>query len=134
MASCVSYIRTYASSGRPSWKAKLRFRPIMTTTTVEALELIPFLFAKGPGSQIQRPLAIVANRRVGKIEAAGDGGQMPLGSTLRTVIVNFEKYATFFRLEGTVIHSRRATGVCGGVELGPSISLLVVADNQIAFH
>jgi cobalt-zinc-cadmium resistance protein CzcA len=37
----------------------LRFRPVMMTATVAALGLIPFLFAKGPGSEVQRPLAIV---------------------------------------------------------------------------
>lgn len=31
----------------------------MMTATVAALGLIPFLFATGPGSEIQRPLAIV---------------------------------------------------------------------------
>ncbi len=31
----------------------------MMTATVAALGLVPFLFATGPGSEIQRPLAIV---------------------------------------------------------------------------
>jgi cobalt-zinc-cadmium resistance protein CzcA len=31
----------------------------MMTATVAALALIPFLFATGPGSEVQRPLAIV---------------------------------------------------------------------------
>jgi cobalt-zinc-cadmium resistance protein CzcA len=31
----------------------------MMTATVAALGLVPFLFASGPGSEIQRPLAIV---------------------------------------------------------------------------
>lgn len=39
--------------------AKMRFRPVMMTATVAALGLVPFLFAKGPGAEIQRPLAIV---------------------------------------------------------------------------
>jgi cobalt-zinc-cadmium resistance protein CzcA len=39
--------------------ARLRFRPVMMTATVAALALIPFLFATGPGSEVQRPLAIV---------------------------------------------------------------------------
>ena len=38
---------------------KLRFRPVMMTATVAALGLVPFLFATGPGSEVQRPLAIV---------------------------------------------------------------------------
>jgi heavy metal efflux system protein len=36
-----------------------RFRPVMMTATVAMLGLIPFLFATGPGSEVQRPLAIV---------------------------------------------------------------------------
>ena len=39
--------------------AKLRFRPVMMTATVAALGLVPFLFAVGPGSEVQRPLAVV---------------------------------------------------------------------------
>lgn len=37
----------------------MRFRPVMMTATVAALGLIPFLFATGPGAEVQRPLAIV---------------------------------------------------------------------------
>ncbi len=36
-----------------------RFRPVLMTATIAALGLIPLLFATGPGSEIQRPLAIV---------------------------------------------------------------------------
>ena len=36
-----------------------RFRPVMMTATVAMLGLIPFLLATGPGSEVQRPLAIV---------------------------------------------------------------------------
>ena len=36
-----------------------RFRPVMMTATIAMLSLIPFLFATGPGSEVQRPLAIV---------------------------------------------------------------------------
>jgi predicted RND superfamily exporter protein len=39
--------------------AKLRFRPVAMTATVAALGLLPFLFETGPGSEVQRPLAIV---------------------------------------------------------------------------
>lgn len=39
--------------------ARARFRPVMMTATVAALGLVPFLFATGPGSEVQRPLAIV---------------------------------------------------------------------------
>ena len=39
--------------------AQVRFRPVMMTAAVAALGLVPFLFATGPGSEVQRPLAIV---------------------------------------------------------------------------
>ena len=37
----------------------MRFRPVMMTATIAALGLLPFLFAKGPGAEVQRPLAVV---------------------------------------------------------------------------
>ena len=36
-----------------------RFRPVLMTATIAMLSLIPFLFSTGPGSEVQRPLAIV---------------------------------------------------------------------------
>ncbi len=36
-----------------------RFRPVIMTATVALLGLVPFLFATGPGSEVQRPLAVV---------------------------------------------------------------------------
>jgi cobalt-zinc-cadmium resistance protein CzcA len=39
--------------------ARQRFRPVMMTATVAMLGLIPFLISDGPGSEVQRPLAIV---------------------------------------------------------------------------
>lgn len=39
--------------------ARRRLRPVMMTATIAAFSLIPLLFASGPGSEIQRPLAIV---------------------------------------------------------------------------
>ncbi|MCB4811006.1 efflux RND transporter permease subunit [Methylovorus menthalis] len=60
----VSYIRSLRDEGLPQMEAimqgcKQRFRPVMMTATVAMLGLVPFLFATGPGSEIQRPLAIV---------------------------------------------------------------------------
>ncbi|MDD2884947.1 MAG: efflux RND transporter permease subunit [Dechloromonas sp.] len=60
----VSYIRGLREAGRSVREAvvegaTLRFRPVMMTATVAMLGLIPFLFSNGPGSEVQRPLAIV---------------------------------------------------------------------------
>ena len=60
----VSYIRGLREQGRSVRDAvvegaALRFRPVMMTATVAMLGLIPFLFSSGPGSEVQRPLAIV---------------------------------------------------------------------------
>jgi cobalt-zinc-cadmium resistance protein CzcA len=60
----VSYIRHLRDEGNSQFEAitqgcQQRFRPVMMTATVAMLGLVPFLFATGPGSEIQRPLAIV---------------------------------------------------------------------------
>jgi cobalt-zinc-cadmium resistance protein CzcA len=60
----VSYIRGLRSEGYSVEEAVVhgatqRFRPVMMTGTVALLGLIPFLFSSGPGSEVQRPLAIV---------------------------------------------------------------------------
>ncbi|BCX80979.1 heavy metal efflux system protein [Methylomarinovum caldicuralii] len=39
--------------------AMRRLRPVLMTASIAALGLVPLLFATGPGSEIQRPLAIV---------------------------------------------------------------------------
>jgi cobalt-zinc-cadmium resistance protein CzcA len=36
-----------------------RLRPVLMTAFIAALGLVPLLFATGPGSEIQKPLAIV---------------------------------------------------------------------------
>ena len=39
--------------------ARRRLRPVLMTASIAAFGLIPMLFASGPGSEVQRPLAIV---------------------------------------------------------------------------
>ena len=39
--------------------ALARVRPVLMTASITALGLVPLLLANGPGSEIQRPLAIV---------------------------------------------------------------------------
>jgi len=60
----VSYIRRLREDGLSVAEAVrqgciARFRPVMMTATVAMLGLVPFLFASGPGSEVQQPLAIV---------------------------------------------------------------------------
>lgn len=61
----VTYINQIVASGQFAFReaviegARRRLRPVMLTATIAALGLVPFLFATGPGSEIQRPLAIV---------------------------------------------------------------------------
>ncbi|HNV88599.1 MAG TPA: CusA/CzcA family heavy metal efflux RND transporter [Methylotenera sp.] len=63
--------------------AKRRLRPVLMTASITAFGLIPLLFATGPGSEIQRPLAIVVI-----------GGLVT--STLLTLIILPILYQRFF--------------------------------------
>ncbi len=60
----ITYVRRLREDGVPIDQAlregcAQRFRPVMMTATVALLGLVPFLFATGPGSEVQRPLAVV---------------------------------------------------------------------------
>ena len=60
----VSYFNQLQSAGMPLRDvvvqgARRRLRPVLMTASITAFGLIPLLFATGPGSEIQRPLAIV---------------------------------------------------------------------------
>ena len=60
----VSYFNQLLALGMPldtvvMEGARRRLRPVLMTANIAALGLIPLAFATGPGSEIQRPLAIV---------------------------------------------------------------------------
>jgi len=60
----LSYITQLREEGRPLREAILqgcanRLRPVLMTATITIFSLAPLLFAQGPGSEIQRPLAVV---------------------------------------------------------------------------
>ncbi|MGZ8135848.1 MAG: efflux RND transporter permease subunit [Methylococcaceae bacterium] len=60
----VSYFNQLLATGMALTKVVVigssrRLRPVLMTASIAAFGLIPLLFANGPGSEIQRPLAIV---------------------------------------------------------------------------
>lgn len=60
----VSHFNQLVDSGVPLEQAvregaRRRLRPVLMTASITAFGLVPLLFASGPGSEIQRPLAIV---------------------------------------------------------------------------
>ena len=60
----VSYFNQLLAQGMPLAQvvvegARRRLRPVLMTAAIAAFGLVPMLFASGPGSEVQRPLAIV---------------------------------------------------------------------------
>lgn len=60
----VTYFNQLIAQGMPLARvvvegARRRLRPVLMTASIAAFGLVPLLFASGPGSEIQRPLAIV---------------------------------------------------------------------------
>ncbi len=60
----ISYFNLLKAKGVPATEivtqgARRRLRPVLMTASITAFGLVPLLFATGPGSEIQRPLAIV---------------------------------------------------------------------------
>ena len=89
----VSYITQLREEGSPLREAVLRgcenrLRPVLMTATITILSLIPLLFASGPGSEVQRPLAVVV---VGGL----------VTSTLLTLLVLPAVYGWFAPKEGS---------------------------------
>jgi cobalt-zinc-cadmium resistance protein CzcA len=60
----ISYISDLRDKGAGVAEAvrigcEARLRPVLMTATISILSLIPMVFATGPGSEVQRPLAVV---------------------------------------------------------------------------
>ena len=60
----ISYVRSLLENGYNLKEAVLlgasrRLRPILITATAASLGLLPMLFSKGIGSEVQKPLAVV---------------------------------------------------------------------------
>lgn len=69
----------------------MRLRPVLITASVAALGLIPMLFATGPGSEIQKPLAAVV---IGGL----------ISSTLLTLFILPTLYKVFERKPRAAVH------------------------------
>ena len=88
----ISYFNQMAEKGIPIEQvvfdgALRRLRPVMMTASICAIGLVPLLLASGPGSEIQKPLAIVV---VGGL----------ISSTLLTLFLLPVIYRRFHRASG----------------------------------
>ena len=91
----VSYVSQLQDRGMPVEQAILkgtetRLRPVLMTASIGVFSLVPMLFATGPGSEIQKPLAVVV---VGGL----------ISSTLLTLLVLPVLYGFFRKKPETVI-------------------------------
>jgi cobalt-zinc-cadmium resistance protein CzcA len=61
LITCIQHLRSEGMSQIDAIRegCQQRLRPVLMTATVALLALVPFLFATGPGSEVQKPLAIV---------------------------------------------------------------------------
>jgi cobalt-zinc-cadmium resistance protein CzcA len=96
----VSYFNQLRERGLPVVRvvvegAARRLRPVLMTASIAAFGLVPLLFARGPGSEIQRPLAIVV---IGGL----------VSSTLLTLIMLPLLYARFAGSPATSANATRA--------------------------
>ena len=104
----VSYISQLQDGGVPVDQAVLRgaetrLRPVLMTASIAVFSLVPMIFATGPGSEIQKPLAVVV---VGGL----------ISSTLLTLVVLPVLYG-FFRKKGAEKNEEPDFGSGEGCEL-----------------
>jgi cobalt-zinc-cadmium resistance protein CzcA len=61
LVSCIQQLRAEGLSVSEAVRGAcgLRIRPILITASITVFSLIPMIFATGPGSEVQRPLAVV---------------------------------------------------------------------------
>lgn len=61
LVSCIQQLRSEGSGVHDAVRSacSLRLRPILMTACITVFSLIPMMFASGPGSEVQRPLAVV---------------------------------------------------------------------------
>ena len=61
LVSCILQLRNEGSTVHDAVRdaCSMRFRPILMTASITVFSLIPMMFATGPGSEVQRPLAVV---------------------------------------------------------------------------
>jgi cobalt-zinc-cadmium resistance protein CzcA len=61
LVSCIQQLRAEGLSVHEAVRTacSLRIRPILITASITVFSLIPMIFATGPGSEVQRPLAVV---------------------------------------------------------------------------
>jgi cobalt-zinc-cadmium resistance protein CzcA len=61
LVSCIQQLRADGYEVRAAVRTActLRLRPILMTASITVFSLVPMMFATGPGSEVQRPLAVV---------------------------------------------------------------------------
>jgi len=94
----VSYFNQLLARGMPLADAvvegaRRRLRPVLMTASIAAFGLVPMLFASGPGSEVQRPLAIVV-----------------IGGLLSSTALTLVLLPILFRRFGVVLRQEKALG------------------------
>ena len=94
----VSYFNQLLARGMPLADAvvegaRRRLRPVLMTASIAAFGLVPMLFASGPGSEVQRPLATVV-----------------IGGLLSSTALTLVLLPILFRRFGVVLQQEKALG------------------------